>query len=180
MKFWLATLSIFKKDFIYLFLENREGKKKERERNINEWLPLMGLLLGTWPSTQACALIGNRTYYPLVHRLPLNPPSHTSQGTLSIFSHYYWPFGYLLLWCNSGFIHSNNWKNFLILSLVLSPHFWVFLILIYVVLSYNWSFTKFPLVYLKTIRLWFSSALWTFSWSVFIIYQNVFLCLIFL
>ena len=30
---------IFFKDFIYLFLERVEGKEKERERNINVWLP---------------------------------------------------------------------------------------------------------------------------------------------
>ena len=46
----------FFKDFIYLFLERREGKEKERERNINVWLLLMCPLLGTWPATQACAL----------------------------------------------------------------------------------------------------------------------------
>ena len=45
----------FKKHFIYLFLESREGKENERERNINVWLPLMCPLLGTWPATQACA-----------------------------------------------------------------------------------------------------------------------------
>ena len=28
----------FFKDFIYLFLESREGKEKETERNINVWL----------------------------------------------------------------------------------------------------------------------------------------------
>ena len=27
-------------DFIYLFLDREEGRKKERERNINVWLPL--------------------------------------------------------------------------------------------------------------------------------------------
>ena len=37
-------------------------------------------LLGTWPATQACALSGNGTSDPLVHRLALNPVSHTSQG----------------------------------------------------------------------------------------------------
>ena len=31
----------FLKDFIYLFLEREEGREKERERNINMWLPLM-------------------------------------------------------------------------------------------------------------------------------------------
>ena len=45
---------VFKKDFIYLFLEGERREKEER--NINVWLPLMCLLLGTWPATQACAL----------------------------------------------------------------------------------------------------------------------------
>ena len=45
-------------DFIYLFLESREGREKERERNINVWLPLVHPLLGTWVATQACALLG--------------------------------------------------------------------------------------------------------------------------
>ena len=30
---------LFFKDFIYLFLDRREGEEKERERNINVWLP---------------------------------------------------------------------------------------------------------------------------------------------
>ena len=49
---WLLSLSnmhlrslhvffkIFFKDFIYLFLERGEGREKERERNIDVWLPL--------------------------------------------------------------------------------------------------------------------------------------------
>ena len=44
------------------------------------WLLLTCPSLGTWPATQACALTGNRTRDPLVHRLALNPLSHTSQG----------------------------------------------------------------------------------------------------
>ena len=56
--------SFFKKDFTYLFLERREGREKERERNINVWLPLICSLLRTWPATQACALTGNRTSDP--------------------------------------------------------------------------------------------------------------------
>ena len=32
--------------------------------------------LGTWPTTQACALTGNRTSDPLAHRLALNLLSH--------------------------------------------------------------------------------------------------------
>ena len=40
---------------------------------------------GTWPETQACVLTGNQTSNPLVHRLVLNPLSHTSQGNLHMF-----------------------------------------------------------------------------------------------
>ena len=74
---------IFKKYFIYLFLDRGEGKENERERNIHVWLPLAHPPRGgpTWPATQACALTGNRTSVPLVHRLMLNPLSHTSQGS---------------------------------------------------------------------------------------------------
>ena len=57
----------FLKYFIYLFLEREEGREKERERNINVWLPLTWPPLGTWPATQACALTGNWTGDPLVH-----------------------------------------------------------------------------------------------------------------
>ena len=45
-----ALFFIFK-DFVYLFLNRGEGRK--RERNINVWLPLTRPLLGTWPATQA-------------------------------------------------------------------------------------------------------------------------------
>ena len=73
---WSAIFTHFE-DY---FLERGEGKEKERERNITVWLPLMHPLLGTWPATQACALTGNPTGDPLVHRPALNPLSHTSQG----------------------------------------------------------------------------------------------------
>ena len=66
--------------YFLIYLERGEGKEKERERNINVWLPLTCPLLGTWPTTQACALTGNRTGDPLVHGLVFNPLSHTSQG----------------------------------------------------------------------------------------------------
>ena len=36
--------------------------------------------LGTWPATQVCALTGNGTGDPLVHRPILNPLSNNSQG----------------------------------------------------------------------------------------------------
>ena len=53
-----GPIDFFIKDF-YLFLAWGGGWEKERERNINVWLPLMHPLLGTWPATQECALIGN-------------------------------------------------------------------------------------------------------------------------
>ena len=68
------------KHFIYLFLERREGREKERERNINVWLPLIYPLLDIWPTTQACALTGNRTGNPLLCRPMLNRLGYTSQG----------------------------------------------------------------------------------------------------
>ena len=52
---------------MYLFLDRGEEREKERERNINVWLPLVGPLLGTWPTTQACALTGNLNRQPLPH-----------------------------------------------------------------------------------------------------------------
>ena len=64
---------------IYLFFEE-EGRVKERERNINVWLPLTWPRLGTWPATQARALTGNQSSDPLVRRPVLSPLSHTSQG----------------------------------------------------------------------------------------------------
>ena len=75
--------SLFFKDFIYLFLDAGKGRR-HRERNINVWLPVERPLLGTWPTTQACALTGKQTGAPLVHRLVLNPLSHTSQDYHSL------------------------------------------------------------------------------------------------
>ena len=73
------SLSFLKIVFIF---KRVEGKEKERERNINVWLPPPCSVLGTWPMTQACALVGNGTSDPLVCRLVLNPLSHTSQGQI--------------------------------------------------------------------------------------------------
>ena len=82
--FTYAHISIilnFLKDFTYLFLEREEGEEKERERNINVWLSLT-YPPGTWPTTQSCALTGNRTSNLLVYRPMLSPLSYTSQGLL--------------------------------------------------------------------------------------------------
>ena len=74
----LSCFLVFKIDLFYLFLER--GREWERERNIHVWLSLECPLLGTWPTAQACALIGNWTCDPLVCTLALNPLSYTSQG----------------------------------------------------------------------------------------------------
>ena len=40
--------------FFCIFLERREGREKERERN-TDLVPLTAPQPGTWPATQACA-----------------------------------------------------------------------------------------------------------------------------
>ena len=73
-------LFFFLKDFSYLFFDRGEWREKERGRNTNVWLPLMCPQLGTWLTTQAWSLTGNRTFNPSVRRPALSPLSHTSQG----------------------------------------------------------------------------------------------------
>ena len=72
-------LAFFLKKRFYLFIF-RQREREEERGNINVWLPLMQPLLGTWSTTQACALTGNQTDDPLVFRPALNPLSHSSQG----------------------------------------------------------------------------------------------------
>ena len=83
LKYIIYWLYLFLFIFFFLLLERGEGKRK-RERNINVWLLLTCPLLGTWPVTQACALTGNQTSDPLVHRPELKPLSHNSQGQIII------------------------------------------------------------------------------------------------
>ena len=52
-------ISLFLKDFIYLVLGRGGGREKGTDRNINVSLLLVRPPLETWPTTQACALIGN-------------------------------------------------------------------------------------------------------------------------
>ena len=70
----------FFKVFIYLFSERGEGSETEWERSVSVWLPLGCPAMGTWPTSQACALTGNRTGKSLSRRPALSPLSHTSQG----------------------------------------------------------------------------------------------------
>ena len=76
MNNYCPLIFFLKKDFI---LEREEGKEKERETSMCGCLSTPPLL-GTWPTTQACALTGNQTSNTSVCRPALNPLSHTSQG----------------------------------------------------------------------------------------------------
>ena len=80
---FFLTFSFFKR--FYLFICRERGRGREREGNINVWLPLACPLMGTWPATQACTLTGNPTGGPLVHRPALNPLNHTSKGWNNVF-----------------------------------------------------------------------------------------------
>ena len=83
--FFLKILFYFLK-IIYLFIFRERGRKgKEKERNINVWLPFTSHSLGPWPATQACALTGNRTCDLSVLRLVLNLLNHTSQSIFILF-----------------------------------------------------------------------------------------------
>ena len=68
----------FLQRFCLFFRERKRG----RETSICDYLSCTPL--GTWPETQACALTGNRTCDPLLHRPALNPLSHTSPGSVSL------------------------------------------------------------------------------------------------
>ena len=74
----LPFFFFFKILFYFIFLE--KGREEEKERNIKVWLPFTGPLLGTWPTTQAWTLTGNRTGDSLVHSPAINPLSHSIQG----------------------------------------------------------------------------------------------------
>ena len=93
----IFPLSLFFKHFIYLSWERWEGREKERGRSIDVW-EIHHLVASHTPPTrvlahtQACALTGNRTGNPLVHRLVLNSLSHTSQGNLTTLNTISWWF----------------------------------------------------------------------------------------
>ena len=76
---------------LFIFRERgKEGETHQCVRERNNQLLLTRPQLGTWPTTQTCALPGNRTSHLLVHRWALNPLSHTSQGSLFSFELVLW------------------------------------------------------------------------------------------
>ena len=76
----------------FLLISRERGREGE---NLNVWFSLTCPLLGTWPTTQACAPTGNQTRDPLVRRLALNPHLprleffiyvHERYGSVGVFS----------------------------------------------------------------------------------------------
>ena len=82
---------------VYLFIFRERGREGERQGDKHQWLPLACPLLGTWSTTQACALTENRTSNPFVHRTVLNLLSHTSQGSTGFCSQKLWGLIFLVL-----------------------------------------------------------------------------------
>ena len=79
----LNTGSSFLKKRFYLFIFRQREREEEREGEKHQCVVASHApLLGTWPTTQACALIGNWTGNPVVCRMVLNSLSHTSQGNI--------------------------------------------------------------------------------------------------
>ena len=83
--FFFKNKFFFFKKWFYVFVFTERGREGDEKRNINVWLPLTRPLLGTWPTTQACVPTGNPAHNPSLHRLVLNPLSHTSQGCFLLF-----------------------------------------------------------------------------------------------
>ena len=81
-------------DFISLFLE--------RERNINVWLSLMWPLLGTWPTTQACALDWESNQRPFSLQAGTQSTEPHQPGLLFVFCFCICIFGFLIRRESSG------------------------------------------------------------------------------
>ena len=82
--------------FKFIFRERRRKGDRKGEKHqcaVASWASPTG----TWPTSQACALTGNQTGDPLVHRPALSPLSHTSQGDSSMLYHVSVPHSFLLL-----------------------------------------------------------------------------------
>ena len=79
LNFWLW---FFKKYLFIYFLEWKGGRKRRRETSLCGCL-FTHTQLETWPTTQACALTGNRTSHSLVHS-PHSIHRATSVGAPSI------------------------------------------------------------------------------------------------
>ena len=79
--YWLDLGIFFFLDFIYLFLDRREGTEKDKKKSINVWLPLMPLTESLAHNPGQCP-DWESTLHPLVLRPGLSTLSHTSQGMI--------------------------------------------------------------------------------------------------
>ena len=82
---WHREKAFFKnKYFIYLLLERREGREKERERNINVWLPVMHPLLGeSGPQPMHVPWLGIEPvtfWFAGPHSIHWSPPARVRKG----------------------------------------------------------------------------------------------------
>ena len=104
--------------FLFIYLEREEGREKERERNIDVWLPL------TWPPTgdlaynPGCALTGNWTGDPLVHSpssIYWATPARASSFILNIyfifvfFKKYFWLCLSVYMWDEENMLFFGIW-----------------------------------------------------------------------
>ena len=82
----VSTSFFFLRFYLFIFRERgREGERGE------EYLCGCLSCAPYWrpdPQPRQCALPGNQTGDPLVHRLVLNPLSHTSQGWFQLFKNF--------------------------------------------------------------------------------------------
>ena len=77
----ISAIFLFLKNYLFIFREKgREGEREGEEHQcvVASPTPPPGGL--TWPTTQKCALTGNRTSDPLVLRLALNPTEPHQPG----------------------------------------------------------------------------------------------------
>ena len=121
--------SFFKKRF-YLLIFRQRGREEEREGNIYVWLPLMHPLLGTWPTTQACALTGNWTLDPLVCRLALNLLSHTSQGDHVVFILLFVYVVYYIYWFVNVVLTLHSWNKCHLITMCDLFEVWLYWVLV--------------------------------------------------
>ena len=75
----------FLKRFCLFIFRQKERRDKERERNINVWLPLACPLLGTWPATQACASNWVSNLQPFGSQASTQPTKPHQPGPFLIF-----------------------------------------------------------------------------------------------
>ena len=74
---FLLLLTLFKRFYLFIFIFRQRGREGEREGEKHQCVVASHASpTGDSAATQACALSGNWTSNPLVHRLALDPLTH--------------------------------------------------------------------------------------------------------